>query len=302
MNYRQRTISKQVSCCGVGVHSGNNVNLTIKPAHVNHGIKFVRTDLPGRPKVNALYSSVVDTSLATVIGSEGVIVSTIEHLMASFSGLSIDNALVELDSYELPILDGSASYFTKLIMDSGFEDQTNPRCFFVIRKPIEIKQDGRSVGVYPSSSCQITCTIDFEHPLIKTQSFSIDLSDKEFSENISDARTFGFLKDYETLKRYDLARGASLETGVVMDNNDILNKEGLRYDDEFVRHKLLDCMGDFALLGMPILGHIVAHKSGHAFNHAFLKEFLDRKDSWETLPLNSTEKTHQFGSLETASL
>jgi len=286
MYFKQRTIATPVNCSGVGVHSGKKVNVTIKPAPCNHGIKFIRTDLLDCPGISAHFNMVVDTSLATVIGYEGFIVSTIEHLMASFAGLSIDNALVEIDAYEMPIMDGSAGPFTSLIKSAGVEDQDAPKCFFVVKEPIEIKKDGKMVGIYPYPSYKITCTIEYDHPLIKKQSYSVDMSDHVFEHEISRARTFGFVHEYEYLKRYGLARGVSMENVIAIDNEDVLNDEGLRYKDEFVRHKILDCIGDFSLLGMPILGHVVASKSGHAFNHAFLKEFFAQKDSWETLIIN----------------
>jgi len=286
MNQNQRTLAKQVSCSGVGVHSGKSVSLTIKPAPANHGIKFLRTDLPAPLAIPALFKNVVDTSLATVIGHEGAIVSTIEHLMACLAGLSIENALIELDNYEMPIMDGSAGLFTEMIKEGGVKELPEPRYFFVVKKPIEIKEDDKSVTAHPSSSFQITCTIDFPHPLIQKQSLSIELSDETFEQEISRARTFGFLHEIEYLKRYGLARGASLESGVAIDKEKVLNEEGLRFKDEFVRHKILDCIGDFSLLGMPILAHIVTYKSGHAFNHAFLKAFFEQKESWETLPIN----------------
>jgi UDP-3-O-[3-hydroxymyristoyl] N-acetylglucosamine deacetylase len=286
MYFKQRTIATPVNCSGVGVHSGKKVNVTIKPAPCNHGIKFIRTDLLDCPGISAHFNMVVDTSLATVIGYEGFIVSTIEHLMASFAGLSIDNALVEINAYEMPIMDGSAGPFTSLIKSAGVEDQDAPKCFFVVKEPIEIKKDGKMVGIYPYPSYKITCTIEYDHPLIKKQSYSVDMSDHVFEHEISRARTFGFVHEYEYLKRYGLARGVSMENVIAIDNEDVLNDEGLRYKDEFVRHKILDCIGDFSLLGMPILGHVVASKSGHAFNHAFLKIFFGQKESWETLIIN----------------
>jgi UDP-3-O-[3-hydroxymyristoyl] N-acetylglucosamine deacetylase len=286
MYFKQRTLSDTVRCSGVGVHSGQRVNLTIHPAPKNHGIKFLRTDLPDCPCISAHFNMVVDTSMATVIGYDGFIVSTIEHLMASFTGLSIDNALVELDTYEMPIMDGSAGPFTSLIKAAGIKELDAPRYFFVIKEPIELEKDGTSVGVYPYSSYKITCTIEYDHSLINRQSYSIDLSDEVFESEISRARTFGFLQEYEHFKRYGLAQGVSLENVIVVGEHDIVNEGGLRYENEFVRHKILDCLGDFSLLGMPIFGHVVANKSGHAFNHAFLKEFFAQKDSWEARTVN----------------
>jgi UDP-3-O-[3-hydroxymyristoyl] N-acetylglucosamine deacetylase len=282
----QRTISKNVRFSGIGLHSGKTVHLTLKPAPINHGIKFIRKDLPDDPTIPARFNCVVDTSLATVIGSDGVIVSTIEHLMACLAGLSIDNALVELDSYEVPVMDGSAGPFTRMIVEAGIREQEAARHFFVLKEPIELEQDGKFVGAYPDTTFKITCNIDFEHPLIRKQSCSIEVVDHIFESEISSARTFGFLHEVEYMKRYGLARGGSLDNAVVIDENDILNEDGLRYRDEFVRHKLLDCIGDFSLLGMPILAHIVTNKSGHAFNHAFLENFINNKASWQTQTLN----------------
>lgn len=281
----QKTIARPVTCSGIGVHSGNQVNLTVKPAPINHGIKFLRSDLPNRPCVPARFNKVVDTSLATVIGSEGFIVSTVEHIMAAFAGLSIDNALVEVDSYELPIMDGSAGPFTRMLKSAGIELQSGPRCYFVINKPIELKTDDKFVGVYPASQLNITCTIEYDHPLIRTQTHSAVITAEYFEKEIADARTFGFLHEVEYMKSYGLGQGGSLENAVVIDREGILNAEGLRYADEFVRHKLLDCIGDFSLLGLPILGHIVAKRSGHSFNHAFLEKFFIEKGSWQTCTL-----------------
>ena len=258
------------------------MNLALMPAPVNHGIKFVRKDLPDNPTISARFNCVVDTSLATVIGSDGVIVSTIEHLMACFAGLSIDNVIVELDSYEVPVMDGSAGPFAQMIIDAGIQEQEASRHFFVLREAIELEEDGKYVGAYPDTTFKITCNIEFEHPLIRKQSCSIEVLDNVFEREISNARTFGFLREVEYMKNYGLARGGSLDNAVIVDDKDILNKDGLRYQDEFVRHKLLDCIGDFSLLGMPILAHIVTHKSGHAFNHAFLEKFFNRKGSWQT--------------------
>jgi len=283
---KQRTIARPFRCSGIGVHSGKKVNLTIKPAGINHGIKFKRIDLPDSPSIPALFKMVVDTSLATVIGYEGFIVSTIEHIMASFAGLSIDNILVEIDAYEVPIMDGSAGQFTSLIKSAGIKEQAAPRYYFVIKEPIELKQNGTSVGIYPCETFKITCTIDYNHPLINKQTYSLTVKDNIFECEISRARTFGFLHEYENLKRYGLARGCSLDNVVVVDEKKIVNQDGLRYEDEFVRHKILDCLGDFALLGIPIVGHVKLNRSGHFFNHLFLKKFFAHKQSWETHPIH----------------
>ena len=285
----QRTLDQKVSFSGIGLHSGKEVHLTLKPAPISHGIKFIRKDLPDNPTIPARFNCVVDTSLATVIGLDGAIVSTIEHLMACLAGLSIDNVIVELDSYEVPVMDGSAGPFTRMILEAGIREQRAERHFFVLKKPIELEQDGKFVGVYPDTTFKITCNIEFEHHLIRKQSCSIEVEEHIFEREISSARTFGFLHEVEYMKRCGLARGGSLDNAVVIDKSDILNEGGLRYRDEFVRHKLLDCIGDFSLLGMPILGHIVTRKSGHAFNHAFLKKFFNNKTCWQTktLPFSS---------------
>jgi len=278
----QRTLGREVRCSGIGLHSGKEVHLALKPAPINYGIKFVRKDLPDNPTIPARFNCVVDTSLATVIGLDGAIVSTIEHLMACLAGLSIDNVIVELDSYEVPVMDGSAGPFTRMILDAGIREQKAERHFFVLEKPVELERDGKFVGIYPDVTFKITCNIEFDHHLIRKQSCSIEVVDYIFEREISSARTFGFLHEVEYMKRYGLARGGSLDNAVVIDKNDILNEEGLRFRDEFVRHKLLDCIGDFSLLGMPILGHIVTKKSGHAFNHAFLEKFFNKKTCWQT--------------------
>ena len=282
--YLQKTLAQKVSVSGTGMHSGKQTNLTINPAPENHGIKFRRIDLPGTQDIQAIFKMVVDTSLATVLGTNGAIVSTIEHLMASFAGLGIDNALVEVDDYEIPIMDGSAWIFTKLIEKAGIKEQAAPQHFIIVKREVEVIENDKSVIIYPESSFKITCKIDFSHDLIGKQEIVFDRAKNNFGKEISKARTFGFVKDLELLKRFSLAKGGSLDNAIVIDKDGILNKEGLRYPDEFVRHKLLDSLGDFSLLGMPIQGHIVTHKSGHSMNHLFIKKLLENKNAWETGP------------------
>ena len=282
--FLQKTLSQSVSVSGTGVHSGKQTHLTIKPAPENHGIKFRRLDLPGTQDILALFKIVVDTSLATVLGANGAIVSTIEHLMASFAGLGIDNALVEVDDYEIPIMDGSAKIFTQLIEKTGIVNQAAPKHFFVVKKPIKVIDNDKSVIVYPEPCFKITCRIDFVHPLIGKQEITFDRAENNFEKEISHARTFGFVQDLELLKKFSLGKGGSLDNAIIIDKDRILNEGGLRYPDEFVRHKLLDSLGDFSLLGMPIQGHIITHKSGHTLNHLFIKTFLENKEAWETGP------------------
>ncbi|MGD9209552.1 MAG: UDP-3-O-acyl-N-acetylglucosamine deacetylase [Desulfobacteraceae bacterium] len=288
LHTNQRTLARSTTCRGIGVHSGKQVNLTIRPAPINHGIKFHRIDLPGTPCVTAHFNRVVDTSLATVIGEEGCIISTIEHLMAAFTGLSIDNAIVEVDSYELPIMDGSAGPFTTIMKKAGIIEQDRPRFFFVIKKAIELHKNGKSVCVYPAQETKITYTIEYQNQLISTQTASFLIDELCFEKEIANARTFGFLHEYEYMQKFGLAKGASLDNAVVIDNDKVINPDGLRYDNEFVRHKILDCIGDFSLLGMPMLGHIVLKKSGHEFNHAFLEKFFAEKESWDTMSITNT--------------
>lgn len=241
-------------------------------------------DLPGTHDIQALFKLVVDTSLATVLGTNGAIVSTIEHLMASFSGLGIDNALVEINDYEVPIMDGSAKIFTSLIKEKGLVEQDAPKHFFIVKKAMEVIDQDKSVIAVPAPCFKITCKIDFNHPLIGMQEISFERDKNDFEKEICAARTFGFIKEHELLKKFNLGKGASLDNAIVIDKDRILNEEGLRFPDEFVRHKLLDSLGDFSLLGMPIRGHIITHKSGHTLNHLFIKTFLENKDAWETGP------------------
>lgn len=278
----QSTLKEPVTCSGVGLHSGNAVAMTLRPAPPNHGVKFMRVDLPEKPVIPALFSRVVDTSLATVVGYDNVIVSTIEHLMAALTGFGIDNVLIELDNYEIPILDGSARVFAEIITKTGIISQEVPRQAFILRRPIEIEDGERFVGVYPDDSYRISCSIDFPHPLIGAQSMEMEVTGAEFIAKVANARTFGFVRDLETMRVFGLAKGGSLENAVVVDSDCVVNEDGLRYPDEFVRHKLLDCVGDFSLLGMPILGRIVTRKSGHQFNHLFLEKFFASREQWET--------------------
>ena len=283
--YPQQTIAESVSCSGVGVHSGKKTSIILKPAPENHGIRFRRIDLPSSPDIKALFKNVVDTNFATVLGEKDAIVSTIEHLMAAFIGLGIDNVLVEINAYEIPIMDGSAKEFTSSIKKAGIKKQNALKWYFVVKKLISIHEGDKYVLVTPYSSFKITCSIEFDHDLIGSQKISFDPALDSFEKKISQARTFGFVHELEYLKKMGLGRGGSLENVVVIDNNKVLNKKGLRYKDEFIRHKLLDCLGDFSLLGMPIKGYIRTHKSGHALNHAFINKFLSEKDSWETKPV-----------------
>jgi len=290
VDYRQRTIKDETSCTGIGLHSGHPVDLTIKPAPPDTGITFIRKDLHARPAIKASYENVVDTTLSTTLGSNGFRVSTVEHLMAAFFGLGIDNARVEVDGPEVPIMDGSAAPFIFLLRSAGIREQKSPKRFVVIKRPFEIRESGRSVRINPSKELKISYAIDFNHPLLRDQSFDLRFSGKDFVKEISRARTFGFLRDIQTLRENGLALGGSLDNAIVIDDFRILNEDGLRYKDEFVRHKILDFIGDLAILGCPVIGHFVVQKSGHALNHLLLKQLIRSEKTWEDLAITSPEQ------------
>ena len=283
VDYRQRTLKKQVNCTGIGLHCGEKVNITLKPAPENTGIKFVRTDLPGKPVIDARFENVIDTTLATTIGNNGCRVSTIEHLMAALFGLGIDNVIVELDGPEVPIMDGSAGPYVFLIKSAGLQEQKEPKKFILVKRPFSVKEGNRSIEILPSSKLKITYTIDFKHPLVTNQTFEFNFSTKDFTEQISKARTFGFLKDVETLKRNGLAKGGSLDNAIVVDEFKILNEDGLRYSDEFVRHKILDFIGDLSIVGAPIIGHFKVKRSGHFLNQEMLRKLMVSKRHWKVV-------------------
>ncbi len=290
MDYKQRTLMNEVGCTGIGLHTGEKVKINLRPAPANSGIKFVRTDLKGRPEVEVGFNNVFDTTLATTIGTNGCKVSTIEHLMAAFFGLGIDNAVVELDGPEVPIMDGSAAPFVFLIKSGDIREQKSPKQFIVIKKPFKVDDGNRSVSIYPSKELKITYMIDFQHPLLRNQEYELTFSGRDFVREISTARTFGFLKDVETLKKNGLARGGSLDNAVVIDDFRIINEDGLRFDDEFVRHKILDFIGDISIVGSPIIGHFVVKKSGHFLNQHMLRKLMESKKHWKVMTFKTPEE------------
>ena len=290
MDYKQRTLMNEVGCTGIGLHTGEKVKINLRPAPANSGIKFVRTDLKGRPEVEVRFDNVFDTTLATTIGTNGCKVSTIEHLMAAFFGLGIDNAVVELDGPEVPIMDGSAAPFVFLIKSGDVREQESPKQFIVIKKPFKVDDGNRSVCIYPSKELKITYMIDFQHPLLRNQEYELTFSGRDFVREISTARTFGFMKDVETLKKNGFARGGSLDNAVVIDDFRIINEDGLRFDDEFVRHKILDFIGDISIVGSPIIGHFVVKKSGHFLNQHMLKKLMESKKHWKVMTFKTPEE------------
>ena len=290
MDYKQRTLMNEVGCTGIGLHTGGKVKINLRPAPANSGIKFVRTDLKGHPEVEVRFDNVFDTTLATTIGTNGCKVSTIEHLMAAFFGLGIDNAVVELDGPEVPIMDGSAAPFVFLIKSGDVREQKSPKQFIVIKKPFKVDDGNRSVCIYPSKELKITYMIDFQHPLLRNQEYELTFSGRDFVREISTARTFGFMKDVETLKKNGFARGGSLDNAVVIDDFRIINEDGLRFDDEFVRHKILDFIGDISIVGSPIIGHFVVKKSGHFLNQHMLKKLMESKKHWKVMTFKTPEE------------
>ncbi|HET6459152.1 MAG TPA: UDP-3-O-acyl-N-acetylglucosamine deacetylase [Syntrophales bacterium] len=277
----QRTIKKEINCRNVGLHSGRKVSMTIRPAAADEGVVFIRKDLPGDVRIKADFKNVRDTILATTIGLNGATVSTVEHLLSALCGMGVDNAVVEVDAPEIPIMDGSALPFVNLLKDVGTTIQNKCKRLLVIRKRICVSEGEGTAMLLPSPEFKITYGIDFEHPLIRQQSYDMTFSDVTYERDICQARTFGFLRDVEYLQAKGLALGGSLRNAVVLDEKRVINKEGLRCPDEFVKHKILDAIGDLSLLGMPIIGHFVAYKSGHRLNNFLLKEVMAHQECWK---------------------
>ncbi len=277
----QRTLTEAISCQGVGLHTGAPVTLTLRPAPAHHGIVFVRTDTPRPVSIPALAEYVVDTSLATTLGKDGVKVGTVEHLLSALAGLGLDNVRVELDGPEVPVMDGSAEHFVQMVAGAGVRELEEKRSYLVIKKPVTVTEGDKEASLDPSRRFRVSCTIDFEHPLISSQSFEVDLCDRRFSGEISRARTFGFLRDVEKLKKLGLARGGSLDNAIVVDESSILNPDGLRFPDEFVRHKILDAIGDVSLFGRPVIGHLKVFKTGHSLNHKLVQKVLADPSCYE---------------------
>jgi len=282
MVLKQKTLAQQIKTVGIGLHSGRKSTLTIKPAPIDFGIQFVRVDMPNAAPIPAHALAVCDTRLASVIQSQGVKVSTVEHLLSACSGLGLDNLLIEVDAEEVPIMDGSAASFLFLIESAGTVEQEAPRKFMVIQRVIEVREGNKLARLEPYFGFKLDFTIDFKHPAVdKTgQRFMVDFAEHAYRSEIGRARTFGFAHEVEALREIGLARGGSLDNAIVLDEHRILNNEELRYDDEFVRHKILDAIGDLYLAGHPIVGAYTAEKSGHALNNALLRKLLDDPSSY----------------------
>ncbi|HTF99830.1 MAG TPA: UDP-3-O-acyl-N-acetylglucosamine deacetylase [Nitrospirota bacterium] len=275
----QRTINQSVSCQGIGLHTGKETTMTIKPAPADTGIVFIRTDA-GNAEIKAHAANTTATSYATTLGREGVSITTVEHLLSAFAGLGIDNAFVEIDAEEVPIMDGSARFFVRLIAAAGVQPLNAIQPLLKVTKPVFVRDGNKQVAIWPSETASISYFIDFNHPMLKEQSLQYQPSEEGYVREIADARTFGFLSDIKTLQANGLARGACLDNAIAVGEDSLLNRDGLRYEDEFVRHKVLDLMGDLMLAGMPIIGHVVAHKSGHALNARMIGKLLADRHSW----------------------
>lgn len=280
---RQRTLKNVIRATGVGLHTGEKVYLTLRPAAANTGIVFRRVDLDPPVDVPACCDNVGDTRLSTTLQKGDVWISTVEHLMSAFAGLGVDNAYVDLTAPEVPIMDGSAGPFVFLIQSAGIEEQAAAKRFIRIKKPVVLEEDDKWARFDPLNGFQVSFGIEFNHPIFSQslQRSTIDFSTTSFVKEVSRARTFGFMHDVEALRKVGLARGGSLDNAIVMDSYHILNEDGLRYDDEFVKHKILDAIGDLYLLGYPLIGAFSAHKSGHALNNEILRVLLKAEDAWE---------------------
>jgi len=281
-NQNQQTIEESISISGIGLHSGKLVEIKLLPAEVDHGIKFIRIDKKTDNVIDAVWSNVSETVLNTTISNQsGIKISTIEHLMSALSGLHIDNLIIYINASEVPIMDGSSKPFVDLIENVGIKVQNKKRKLLNIKKTIEVKKDNSSAKIIPSNQFSIDFEIDFPSQLVSKQSCQLQLINGNYKTDIAAARTFGFEKDVEYLRSNGLALGGSLENAVVVGENEILNEEGLRYSDEFVRHKILDSIGDLYLAGSPIIGYFFGNKSGHHLNNQLLRKLFSDELNYE---------------------
>ncbi len=274
----QRTLRRPAPCAGIGLHSGRKVTLLLKPAPANFGVRFCRTDLGG-VEIPAVVDNVAGIQYATGLCCEQASVETVEHLLAALASLGIDNVLIELDHAEVPIMDGSAAPFVYLINEAGIRTLPVARRYMKILRPIALSRGDKRIALYPSDHFKLTYSISFDHPLLRHQARTLRVTEETFAEDIAPARTFGFLKEVEMLRQHGLALGGSLDNAVVLGETGVLNPN-LRFDDEFVRHKMLDAIGDLALIGYPVIGHVVAHRAGHALHTAFATKVLQEHDAW----------------------
>jgi len=281
----QRTLRRAISCVGIGLHSGNKVQLSLKPAPADYGIRFRRTDL-GDHEVRASVQHLAGINLATALSCNQVSVETVEHLLAALVSMSIDNVIIELNSPEVPIMDGSSAPFIYLIQEAGVKVQASPRKYLKVTRPITLARGDKHIALYPSDDFKVTYSISYDHPLLRHQSRTITITEHSFIEEIAPARTFTFLKDVEMLRQNGLALGGSLDNAIVLGETGVLNN-ALRFEDEFVRHKILDAVGDLALVGYPVIGHLVAHRAGHGLHTEFAVRILEATDCWRLVDSRS---------------
>jgi len=289
----QRTLKNVIRATGVGIHTGEKVFMTLRPAAVNTGIIFRRTDLDPVVEVPAFATHVGDTSMNTTLEHDGVRVSTVEHLMSAFAGLGIDNAYVDLSNAEVPIMDGSAGPFVFLIQSAGIEEQSAAKRFIRVLEPVEVRKDDKWARFEPYDGFRVSFKIDFNHPVFRShQTFaSVDFSTTSYLKEIARARTFGFMRDIEMLRERNLVLGGSMDNAVVLDDYRVLNQDGLRYEDEFVKHKVLDAIGDLYLLGHGLVGAFSGYKSGHELNNLLLRSLLEQPSAWEEVTFDDSETT-----------
>jgi UDP-3-O-[3-hydroxymyristoyl] N-acetylglucosamine deacetylase len=290
---RQRTLKNSIKATGIGLHTGQKVYMTLKPAAANTGIVFRRTDLDPMVDIPAKALNVVDTTLSTNLSCNGVRVATVEHLLSALAGLGIDNVIVELSAEEVPIMDGSAAPFVFLVQSAGIEEQDAPKQFIRIKKEVSVSNDGKTATFKPFNGFKVGFCIDFDHPAFasRNKEASLDFSSTSFVKEVSRARTFGFMRDIEYLRSQNLVLGGSFDNAIVVDDYRVLNDEGLRYDDEFVKHKILDAVGDLYLLGKSLIGEFYGYKSGHYLNNMLLRKLLETEDAYEVVTFEDAEET-----------
>lgn len=289
----QQTIRRSVSCSGIGLHSGQKVTMSLKPARAGRGIRFRRADLGGI-EIPATVDNVDRLHYATALSRDTGTVETVEHLLAALVSLGVDNVIVELNQPEVPIMDGSAASFVYLVHEAGLKRLTRPRSYLKVLRPVSVTQGEKSIALYPSEHFKVTYSISFDHPLLRHMTHTLRVTQESFVDEIAPARTFGFLKEVEMLRKKGLALGGSLDNAVVLGETGILNN-ALRFDDEFVRHKILDAIGDLALLGSPVIGHLVAHRGGHELHAAFAEKFLQETDAWQLVESASVVESDPVG-------
>lgn len=288
---RQRTLNNIIRATGVGLHTGEKVYLTLHPAPVNTGIIFRRTDLDPVVEILAKAENVGETTLSTTLMNGDVRVSTVEHLLSAMAGLGIDNAIIDVTAPEVPIMDGSAGPFVFLLQSAGIKEQEEPKQFIRIKRPVTVTNGDKVASFKPFDGFKVSFSIDFDHPAFhnRTLKAEVDFCSTSFVKEVSRARTFGFMHEIEYLRSQGLARGGSMDNAIVVDEYRVLNEDGLRYEDEFVKHKILDAIGDLYLLGNSLIGEFVAHKSGHGLNNALLRELISQKDAWEVVTFENDE-------------